>query len=131
MSGCGHAEYWLGNYGPCMACRAEKAESERNQLKESILRHEEVGVRQNKEIERLKAQLQKATSDHCMDVFVPIEKWEKIQSQLAVAREALETCILPLAIINGISTMRSHCSMKAESDAREALSQLSDARGNK
>lgn len=27
-SECGHEKYWIGNYGTCMACRAEKAEKD-------------------------------------------------------------------------------------------------------
>ncbi len=26
-SECGHDRYWVGNYGTCMACRADKAEA--------------------------------------------------------------------------------------------------------
>jgi hypothetical protein len=114
---CNHGETLCGSCVRALKTQHESLESERNQLKESILRHEEVGVRQNKEIERLKAQLQKATSDHCMDVFVPIEKWEKIQSQLAVARQALQD-------LHAIACP--HWEL-----VEKALKQLSDAGGNK
>ena len=59
---CTHDPYWIGNYGTCMVCRAEKAEAE---------------------LATLKQQLEKAES-------LPIElaaKLDDAQQQLAEARE--------------------------------------------
>src|SRR5260370_40333034 len=39
------------------------------------------------EIDDLKLELKKATSDHCMDVFIPIEKYEIMQSEIKRLKE--------------------------------------------
>jgi len=36
MNTCGHNEYWVGNYGTCVMCRAEKAEAELEEARKEL-----------------------------------------------------------------------------------------------
>lgn len=92
VSGCGHNAYWIGQYGTCMACRAEQAgsalaESQRETRAMSANYVAEMGRREKAEAERDALRKELAGTAHQLEAHQAV-----VQNQarlLGEAREAL------------------------------------------